>query len=127
MPRLLFVDPDGRFAILAAGMAALQGVPGFSEAIPCAIDAPSKDPLWAASLAEVGLHLPPVIRNFHTLIREPDDLVIGLGDTLFSETNVHWRGTLPPENALPLIRRAGTRITRDRIARLLEEALPLLR
>lgn len=128
MPRLLLVDDDGgRLALLAAGMLTLQGASGFREVVPCSSGAPSPDPLPSASLAEVGLGLPPVVRNFSTIPREPGDLVLSLGRSPHPDAASHLACTLPPDDAPALARRAGARITRDQVARRLEEALPTLR
>jgi hypothetical protein len=124
MPRLFLLDDSGgRLALLAAGMASLQGAPGFSQVIPCSPAAPSDDPLPAAALAEVGLLLPPVVQNFSTLERSPADLLVSIGREPFPGASAHWACSFPDDDAPPLARRAGARIARDLLARLLDTLL----
>jgi hypothetical protein len=127
MPRLLLVDDDsGRLALLAAGMLTLEGAPGFSEVVPCALAAPSTDPLPAACLAEVGLLLPPVLHDLSSLPRGAGDVLLSLGLQPHPEALAHLPSTLPPDDAPPLARRAGARIARDQLARRLAVLLPAL-
>jgi len=127
MARLLLLDDDcGRLALLAAGMLALEGAPGFSEAIPCGQGEPPSDPLPAAILAEVGLLLPPRVCPFAAVHREHGDLLVSLGGAPHPEARLHLPCPPLPGDALPLVLRASVRIARDRLARLLQEALPAL-
>jgi hypothetical protein len=127
MARLLLVDDDGgRLALLAAGMLALEGAPGFSEAIPCCLGEPLPDPLPAATLAEVGLLLPPRVRPFAAVLRERGDVLVSLGSAPHPEAALHLPCPPLPGDAPPLVGRSSARLARDRLACRLREALSSL-
>ena len=118
MRKLWLVDDDGgRLAALAAGMALLEGAPGFDEVIACAPAQPASDPLIAQILDEVGLRIPPVIQPFASASPGPGDVVISLGQQPRPGASAHWPARLPPTDAHPLVQRSAARTTRDALAR----------
>ncbi|MCS6900250.1 MAG: hypothetical protein RMJ98_12210 [Myxococcales bacterium] len=126
MPRLLLLDDDGRLALLAAGMLAVEGAPGFSEAIPCSLGEPSSDPLPTAVLGEIGLLLPPPVRSLASLPRQPNDILVSLGGTPHPDARLHLPCPPLSDDAPPLVRRASARFARDRLAHALQGALASL-
>jgi hypothetical protein len=63
---------------------------------------------------------------FAAVLREREDVLVSLGGAPHPEARLHLPCPPLPGDAPPLVRRASARIARDRLARLLQEALPAL-
>lgn len=98
-------------------MAHVEGARGFGSVVARAVGEIAVSPVVAQVLAEVGVHLVPQVKPFDPEGR-PGDVVIALDDgALVGPAAEHWSFSLPLASAPPLVQRAASRTTRDRMAR----------
>lgn len=118
MRRLLLIDDvGGRIAALVAGVALLEGAPGFQQVLACARGTPDDDPVIPATLDEIGLKVAPLVHDFATVQATAADHIVSLGQSQFPGAAAHWHGVLPARDAHPLVQRSAARLLRDQLAR----------